>query len=74
MFRLATVFCLLLCLTGVTADAQVLSSSATVTDPAFSGPVVIRDAEGAVTIRATRVTQPIALDGELNESIPRRTT
>ena len=44
-------------------------SSATVTDPAFSGPVVIRDAEGAVTIRATRVTQPIALDGELNEEV-----
>src|SRR4051794_30043708 len=68
MFRFATVFCLLLCLTAGAADAQVLSS-ATVAAPASSGPVVVRDAEGAVRVRASRITQPILLDGELNEEV-----
>jgi len=68
MFRSVSVLCALLCLNTGIAAAQVA-------DPALAAgilssspePVVVREADGHVVVRATRITEPIVIDGELKE-------
>lgn len=71
MFRTLFLFCALHCLTQGIAWAQI---SETHTDPAApaaaSAPAVVaRDSDGNVVVRATRITQPVVLDGELKEEV-----
>jgi hypothetical protein len=70
MFRFVSL-CALLCLVTGAAEAQVVSSDS-VPGPAASSTtdqVLVRGADGHVTVRATRITQPIVLDGELKEEL-----
>jgi len=68
MFRSASVLCALLCLVAVTAAAQPAQAVPSAA-PTAESPIVVRGADGAVTVRVTRVSQPLALDGELKEEI-----
>ena len=35
-------------------------------------PMVTRDEQGRATVRAVRVTEPLRIDGRLDEAVPRR--
>ena len=80
MFRLLVVLCGVACLSVPSASAQPAATSASAqpaaaataarsarpAEPAVE-PVVVREEGGAVTVRATRINEPVALDGLLRE-------
>jgi len=70
MFRSVSVLCALLCLNTGIAAAQVPDvPAATAAAPNSTEPVVLREADGRVVVRATRIAEPIVLDGELKEDL-----
>ncbi|MGE3955718.1 MAG: DUF5916 domain-containing protein [Vicinamibacterales bacterium] len=68
MVRSASVLCAVLCLFSGTSLAQAPEPAAP-PPAADAASVVTRAADGEVTVRATRVRQPIVLDGQLNEEV-----
>ncbi len=71
--------CVLVCLFALLAagPASAQSSTAAATAPAIPAggrtaalvdPVMIRDADGKITIRATRITTPLRIDGRLDDA------
>src|SRR5689334_22532982 len=68
MFRSVSVLCALLCLNTGIASAQVADPALAAGIPLSSPePVVIREADGHVVVRATRISEPVVIDGELKE-------
>lgn len=60
---------------GIRASAQQdVHTTAAISDAASAGPqaIVTRDADGQVTVRATRIAEPLVLDGRLDEAIYER--
>ncbi len=54
----------------VASTAQTIASRATIDGPTLTPPAVVaRDDQGRVTLRATRLDQPLVLDGRLDEAI-----
>ncbi|MEQ1908572.1 MAG: DUF5916 domain-containing protein [Vicinamibacterales bacterium] len=53
---------------GVFAQ-ETTSTGATPSTPALASPVMTRGADGLVSVRATRVPEPVVLDGRLSESL-----
>ncbi|MGC4084893.1 MAG: DUF5916 domain-containing protein [Vicinamibacterales bacterium] len=66
MVRIVSALCVFLWLFDGSARAQAPESDA---GAAAASSVVTRTTDGLVTVRATRISQPIVLDGELKEEI-----
>jgi len=70
MFRSVSVLWALLCLNTGIAAAQVPEvPSAAAVAPNSPEPVVLREADGRVVVRATRITEAVVVDGELKEDL-----
>ena len=60
---------------GTTAPLQAAAPISTSSLPAFSPPaplapeVIARDSEGRITVRATRIAEPIVMDGKLDDPV-----
>ena len=61
--------CGVLCLCAEPARAQTAGAPGPAPGAATPAPVVSRDAAGHLVIRATRITQPLSLDGRLDEAV-----
>ena len=69
MFRFVSTLCVILCLAVGVAEAQVATSDARSRERSADEPVVVRGDDGNVTVRATRITDRMVLDGQLTEEV-----
>src|SRR4051794_27345203 len=70
MFRTLFLLCAIQCLADGIAGAQVTEPHADPAAAVAAAPaVVMREADGNVVVRATRITQPVVIDGELKEEV-----
>src|SRR4051812_41673589 len=71
MFRFVSVLCALVCLTPPIVEAQSSASGLPDGLPSRTAdqPVLSRSQDGQTTVRVTRITTPIVLDGQLKEEV-----
>jgi hypothetical protein len=55
----------------ITAALMLCATATTAAGQAIDGPSVTRDAQGHATLRAFRITEPLRIDGQLDEAIYR---